>query len=159
MESSHNSIVKDPSGSSQNSLYQTDNYDWLVGHWKRINEGSLKSTYEHWTKKDASHYQGHGYTMKEQDTLWQEQMEFKKIENVWHMEISTPGNNTNVVFKQSSASDTSFIVQNRLHDFPTSIHYYHADDRLEAVVSNSAKQILFSFKKIESKKDEISTSY
>ena len=126
--------------------FQTDNYDWLIGHWKRINEASTKSTYELWTKLNDGHYQGYGYTLKGKDTLWQENMQFKKVADQWAMEVESPGNDTAVIFRQFSASDTSFVVQNLQHDFPTSIQYWRDDDLLEATVANSSKQILYTFK-------------
>lgn len=125
--------------------YKTDNYDWLIGEWKRVNESSLKSTYENWMKLNDLQYEGHGYTMKGEDTLWQEYMHFAKVDEVWQMQVETPGNDTLVVFQMEMASDTSLLVLNKRHDFPQKIRYWKDDNRLEASVSNTSKEIRYSF--------------
>ena len=51
-----------------------ENFDWLLGSWKRNNEEEGKETFEIWEKRNSSEYSGIGFTMQNNDTLKQEKI-------------------------------------------------------------------------------------
>ena len=60
----------------------TENFDWLLGNWKRTNEEKGKETFENWKKTNDNEYKGIGFTLQNSDTLSQEQM---KLIQLWHL--------------------------------------------------------------------------
>ena len=60
----------------------TENFDWLLGNWKRTNEEKGKETFENWKKTNDTEYNGIGFTLQNSDTLSQEQM---KLIQLWHL--------------------------------------------------------------------------
>jgi hypothetical protein len=50
----------------------SENFDWLVGHWERIPDSTKIIIKETWKKVNNTFYQSHGFSLKHQDTIWQE---------------------------------------------------------------------------------------
>ena len=42
----------------------TENFDWLLGNWKRTNEEKGKETFENWKKTNDTEYKGIGFTLQ-----------------------------------------------------------------------------------------------
>lgn len=124
------------------------NYDWLLGKWERIEDDSLKQTFELWTKTDQTYY-GHGYILEQKDTVWEERMTLKPNRDIWELTVNTPGQKDAVTFKETSYNDSLFTVENRTHDFPKKIVYWKQQDQLHAEVSSDEATIAFKFKPIQ----------
>lgn len=123
------------------------NYDWLLGKWERDNNDSIKQTFEIWTKTDAT-YNGHGFILEQKDTVWEELMTFKEKNGVWELSVKTPGQNDAVTFKETSYTDSTFVVENIKHDFPKKIKYWKQNNILNAQVSSDEATIDFKFKPV-----------
>ena len=58
--------------SKQNRPIKIENFDWLLGKWKRLNDEVGKETFENWNKISLSKYLGIGFTMQRGDTIKRE---------------------------------------------------------------------------------------
>lgn len=137
-------ILKD---STPIQFNKTTNFNWLVGNWKRMHEKAPNQTFEVWQKKSDGRFLGHGFVMKNQDTVWQEKMTFSKIDSSWTLQVKTPGNQDLVEFQLSEFDSTSFVVENYNHDFPKKIKYWINHNHLQAIVEGDSKKIEFQFAK------------
>ena len=125
------------------------NYDWLLGNWIQLTDDTEHETFEHWIKKSATHYLGHGFVMKEADTLWQEKMNLSFRDSLWILGIKTPGNNDLVEFSLTEIKPGTFSAENLNHDFPKRIKYWGKEDKINAVVSGENKVIHFEYARID----------
>jgi len=123
-------------------------FDWLIGHWRRVNNDSEKETFEIWKRESNSRYLGHGFIMKELDTLWQERMMLIKQDSVWVFKVKTPGNSDLVTFKLTHSDTNAFTVENPIHDFPNKINYWKSKGRLLARVSGVKDELYYEFERI-----------
>jgi len=121
------------------------NFEWLLAEWIRVDEAVGNITYETWSKENDSTYIGWGYTLAAADTVFEEHMTLHKPSNQWQLEVITPGEGPATIFTMTQHTDSSFVVENPQHDFPTKINYYLKADTLKAVVSNSEMSIDFAF--------------
>lgn len=127
----------------------SENFDWLLGNWKRLNDEAGNETFESWKKINESEYQGVGFTLKNGDTISQEKMQLAKQYNQWNVSISIPSEPKATVFKVTKTENLSFICENELNDFPKKIKYWVEDQNLKAKISNSDIEIAFDFEKIK----------
>lgn len=77
----------------------TENFDWLLGSWKRNNEEAGKSTFEIWKKTNSYEYIGLGYTMQNGDTIKQEKIKLIKLNGKWNLEVKVPEEIESIIFK------------------------------------------------------------
>jgi len=124
-----------------------ESFDWLLGEWQRSNDKEGKQTYETWTKTNNTEYAGHGFTLQQQDTTFQERMSLVKHENTWQLEVAGAGNPKPVVFKLTKTGDNSFTCENPEHDFPTKIEYARNGDQINAAIFGGDQRIPFDFVK------------
>lgn len=118
-------------------------FDWLIGHWQRSDDKPGRQTYERWKRTTNVLYSGFGYTVAEQDTVWQEDMRIYKREGVWTLEVS--GEGEKVPFEIQEVSSTGFTSINPQHDFPQVISYELRGDSLYAVISGEGMEVPFTF--------------
>lgn len=150
--SSCNHIKKNDSESKTNEKQTaltkpTENFDWLLGEWKRLNEEEGKETFENWKKISSTEYAGIGFTMQNGDTINQEKIKLSKINDKWNVAVKIPEEES-VIFIGKSYNDNEFIVENTEIDFPNKIKYWKDGKKLKATIANSEMQILFEFEKI-----------
>lgn len=129
------------------SVNQTENLDWLIGNWKRINEKSNEETFESWVKINDNEFLGFGLTLKNGDTISQEKMLLSKNSNEWKFSVSLPHKAEKTVFKVTSLTKDSFICENKSNDFPKKIKYWFEKSNLKAIISNPEMAIQFIFEK------------
>ena len=136
-------------GSNKNESHQhkasTSDLNWLVGKWVLKNNTEDQLTYETWKKVSETTYQGIGITLTEGDTSFYELMVLEFKDSTWSLQVSGIEDQSAVTFDQIELSDSSFIVQNEKHDFPTHIHYWKKADTLYASVWNEEQKVDFSF--------------
>tara|TARA_R110002012_G_scaffold245876_1_gene420876 strand:- start:709 stop:1182 length:474 start_codon:yes stop_codon:yes gene_type:complete len=142
------SACKKDTNQKQVKISTEKNYDWLLGNWKRVSEDSIKQTFETWTKT-GNIYNGHGYILEQNDTVWQERIVLKDLNNSWQLTVKTPGQNDAISFKETRFNDTLFTVENPKHDFPKKIMYWKENNLLKAEVSSEEATITFDFEKIK----------
>ena len=126
-----------------------DNFDWLVGQWERTNEEPGKTTIESWTKNNESEYYGHGFTLQNSDTIWQENVRLTKQNETWTYEVTQKGDPIPTPFTLTHIGKESFVCENKLNEFPKSIRYNRNFDNIKAEISGGDTKILFDFKKVE----------
>jgi hypothetical protein len=134
--------------SAGNYPNKRENFDWLIGNWKQLNENTKSETFEFWSKISETQYAGHGFVMSGKDTTWQEKMDLSLSDSTWTMTIVTPGNEDMVKFDMTTYSDSTFNVENPKHDFPKLIKYWKTKDKLNASVSGEGKEIPFEFSRL-----------
>ena len=69
-ESKSDTLIKNP-----------ENFDWLLGKWKRLNEDEGKDTFEHWEKTNKTEYSGIGFTMQMETLLSKKIFDLQKEQN------------------------------------------------------------------------------
>lgn len=113
-------------------------FDQIVGTWQSEDGKS----FERWTKNNSS-YQTAGFTVKESDTVWNEQGSVYKENETWIFENKVHNQNEGKAIRFSSTILNSNTVQfsNPAHDFPTDINYTlnHPDTLNAFIVGPSEK--------------------
>jgi len=127
---------------------KSENFDWLLGQWKRLDEEKGKETFENWEKHSDTEYWGIGFTLQNNDTIKQERIKLKKENKSWNLMVKTPDEAEATVFKMTTFDANKFICENTAIDFPNRIKYWKTDNYLNATVSNTEIIISFKFKKI-----------
>lgn len=97
---------------------KTDNFDWLLGEWKRNNDEVGNATFESWEKKSNTEYLGLGFTMENGDTLLLEKIRLIKKKKNWNLEVQSQDESEPTIFKMTSFTDQKFICENKDLDFP-----------------------------------------
>lgn len=122
---SENSIAtKDDSSipaSQQQSVFEK-----LTGTWQSEDGKS----FERWTKNDDGTYQSDGFSVKENDTSWNEQANIYRENENWVFENTVKGQNDSkaIKFISSVLNENSVQFSNPAHDFPTDVNYTLVDD-------------------------------
>lgn len=130
-------------------IEKIENFDWLLGKWKRINETEGKETFEKWNKIGETEYSGIGFTMQNGDTIKQEHIRLIKSNKKWNLTVKVPEESESITFNGTSHNDNEFTCENNDIDFPNKIKYWKNGQKINAAVSNSEMEISFEFKKIE----------
>jgi hypothetical protein len=133
---------------SFSSTIQNENFDWLIGNWKRVHEDQGKRTFETWSKINDSEYIGFGCTTHGKDTIWQEDLILNLENNTWNLEVKSPNESVTTVFEMTSSKVNEFVCENPEHDFPKVIKYWKNGKGLYALVSDDEIEILFEFEKL-----------
>ena len=140
---------KETEAANKSEIKTSENFDWLLGNWKRLNDEAGNETFESWQKINETEYQGVGFTLKNGDTISQEKMQLVKQNNQWNVSVSIPSEPQATVFKVTQIDSHSFICENELNDFPKKIEYWFEGKNLKAKISNSDMEIAFDFEKIK----------
>ena len=138
-----------PETSSNKSEVVAENFDWLLGNWKRTNEEKTKQTFEIWEKLNETQYSGLGFTMQDGDTISEEKIMLIKQNGSWDFIVKTLFDNQVTAFKVQVFNDSLFICKNEMHDFPKLIKYWKEGTKLKAMVSGDTMEIPFEFEKTE----------
>lgn len=126
-----------------------ENFEWLTGNWKRINEKEGKETFENWNKISSTEYSGIGFTLQKGDTISQEKMDLMEKEGKWKLYVKAKGEKTPIAFTMSEFKANEFICVNDSIDFPKKIHYLSEGGKLKAKISNDTMEIPFEFEKMQ----------
>jgi len=134
----------------------TDNFDWLLGDWKRSNEEAGKETFESWDKISKTEYVGSSFTMQKGDTIYQEKFRLVKSKNNWSFKIQLQGEVVPSSFKMTSFNGQEFICENKQLNFPNKkldspnkIKYWINGDKLNASVSGTNIKLQFEYLKLK----------
>ena len=126
----------------------TTPFDYLLGDWERTNSKAGSETFEHWKTVTATELRGHGYTLEDEDTVFNERIRLVQKKNEWQLHISGP-NETPTVFKITENDGKSFTAVNPENEFPKVIKYSYFDDVLTATISSEEMEIPFIFWRVE----------
>ncbi len=127
----------------------TENFDWLLGKWQRINEEQGKTTFENWEKTGNSEYNGIGFTIQNNDTISQEKMKIVETDEKWNLLVKTLEEKEFIRFEMSEIQEDKFECKNDTLDFPKLIKYWKNGDKMNALVSGDSLKLSFEFKRIE----------
>ena len=119
---------------------------WLMGNWERINNKPLNKTYETWYLNSNNKLIGFGTTLKGKDTIFKENLSIISKNDTLFLQVIGVNENP-TLFKFTQQTDSSFVCENHLNEFPKKIFYFTSNDRLNAVVSNDDFKIEFFFKR------------
>ena len=123
----------------------TNKFDWILGDWERINNDDDNRIFEQWVKISNSDYRGIGFSLLNNDTVFQEHMALKKIAEDWYF-IAIDVNPKPTLFKITQRSCQGFVSENQVNDFPKKISYQKVDNMLFATISDDNTEISFSYK-------------
>lgn len=133
---------------SENIIEKSENFDWLLGKWKRLNEVKGKETFENWEKINETEYSGIGFTMQNGDTINQEKMLLSKISEKWNLTVKVPEESESTTFNGTYHTENEFICENTKIDFPNKIRYWKNGNKINALVSGGDTKIPFEFEKL-----------
>lgn len=119
---------------------------WIVGDWIRENEEAGKVTYEKWSRADDLTFIGHGYTIQNNDTIFNEDLKLINTGDEWELQVSE-NNKSRIRFLVTEQEVNNFTAENPSHDFPNTIKYYRDGDKLRAQISGKEISIDFEFKR------------
>ncbi len=122
------------------------NFDFLIGNWTRTNEKEGKMTLENWQKENPTTYLGHSFTLKNNDTIWQEYITLIKENNKWYYKVKMEKETTSTDFILIEFGLNKFSVENKYNDFPKVIKYWKDKDLLMAEITDGKTTIPFQFK-------------
>lgn len=134
---------------NKNAINTNQNFDWLIGNWQRTNEEEGLVTFENWYKVNDTLYIGHGFTIDNTDTVWQENIKLIQQNNHWNFEVSGINEKKATIFISTKLNKNSFIVENEHNDFPKLISYSKEGDFLRATIESGSVIVPFHFKKIK----------
>ena len=132
----------------QKDEIKSENFDWLLGKWKRLNEEEEKETFENWNKINETEYSGIGFTMQNGDTIKQEKIRLTKTSGKWNLTVKVPEESESITFNGISHNETEFTCENNEIDFPNKIKYWKNGNRINAMVSGGEMEIPFEFEKL-----------
>jgi len=133
---------------SETMIEKSENFDWLLGKWKRLNEEEGKETFENWNKINETEYSGIGFTMQNGDTIKQEKIRLTKTGGKWNLTVKVPEESESITFNGISHNETEFTCENNEIDFPNKIKYWKNGNRINAMVSGGEMEISFEFEKL-----------
>lgn len=123
---------------------KSQNPDFLIGKWKRVNNEKGKNTYEIWNKN----FSGLGYTLKDNDTLFKEDLSIVTLDGNTYLQVIGVNKNP-TYFRITELTKSSFTCQNNKNEFPKKISYWLENKKLNAKVSNDDFAIDFVFEKMD----------
>jgi hypothetical protein len=130
------------------TVTKIENFDWLLGEWKRNNDDPGKETFENWKKISDSEYIGIGFTMQNGDTISQEKIKLIKREAKWNLMVKMPEDTEPTTFEMTEYKNDAFTCENDTHDFPKQIKYWKNGEKINALVAGDEFEISFEFERI-----------
>ncbi|MBT3423019.1 MAG: hypothetical protein HOD63_14150 [Bacteroidetes bacterium] len=123
----------------------TNKFDWILGDWETINSVDEKQHYEQWVKISDIEYNGYGFSLVNNDTVFEEHMALVKFDEVWAF-IAIDVNTQPTIFKITKLDELAFVSENLKNEFPKKISYKIEDNMLVARISDDNSEITFSYK-------------
>lgn len=139
--------TSDSQTSKQSNI--SENFNWILGNWKRVNESPGKETFERWEKNSETAYSGIGYTLQNGDTINSEKMQLIKVKDRWDLHVNLPEEINPTIFTGINKSSNQYICENPSNDFPTQIKYWREGNKLHALISGDGMEIPFVFEKLK----------
>lgn len=124
-------------------------FDWMLGSWIRINEEENRTTFESWEKENELNYIGFSYTIQNNDTIWQEDVELTNTLGIWSYNVTGEGEIEPTRFTLTTIEEGRFVCENPANEFPKIIEYSGNGNRLQAIISGNDFEVSFEFVKME----------
>lgn len=107
-----------------------------------------EKTYEIWTKINDQNYFGHGFTIKDSDTIFQEKMYLENKKGKWNLKIDLMNGEKATIFQIKSFDKSHFVAVNKQNQFPKKIQYQSPQEHLlDATISDDEQKFTFHFKR------------
>jgi hypothetical protein len=113
---------------------------WILGEW--IQSDSAGTFHEKWIVNPDNSFDGIGYLMVENDTIFAEDLQIRiSGDNIYYVPtLINQNDGKEVLFRLDSLTDNLMIFENSQHDFPTRIIYTHpTSDSLHAWIEGIDK--------------------
>jgi hypothetical protein len=125
--------------------------EWLSGQWEGIMGSGLY--HEEWAISESNELTGRAYLIKGGELTDNEKLKIHTIENEVYYTADVSHNPEPVSFKLTECSDTIFIFENLLHDFPKKITYEKINENnfiatAEAEKEGKIRKLVFDLKMI-----------
>ncbi len=141
-------------GKNKNKFEKLKEMNWLIGNWE--NKLPIGTLTENWKKENDSTFLGQSYFIKAKDTLHNESIELKQVdENVFYIPTVMGQNNDEPVsFKLTLSNEKQLVFENSKHDYPQKIVYSKiTNDSIVATISGiqqgKSSQESYPMKKIK----------
>lgn len=128
-----------------------DRVKWLLGSWTRTNLSEGMSGYEKWSVQSKTAWTGLAATMKQGKQVFQEQLSMIMRDGSLIYIAHTSGNDKPVEFECTSMTDTGFVCENELNEFPKKIEYQLKGSEVIATISGGGEPIEYRFKRMPGK--------
>ena len=128
---------------------QIENFDWLLGKWKRLHEETGKETFENWEKISQNEYSGIGFTMQNGDTIKQERIQIIHQNRKWDLIVKVPEEMEAIIFPITEIKSSEFTCTNDSLDFPKKIKYWKNGEKINAMVTGDSLKIDFEFERLK----------
>jgi hypothetical protein len=138
-----------PTNNSAKNDKNAENFDWLLGKWKRTNEIQPKETFEYWEKVNETEYHGIGFSIQAKDTVSQEKMIIIKTNHAWNLRVKVPNEKEFTNFEITKITDNQFECKNDSLSFPKLIKYWKNGNHINALVEGDSLKLSFEFERIE----------
>lgn len=131
------------------TMQSSENFDWLLGNWKRTNDKNGKQTFENWKKISADEYSGVGFTLQNNDTISKEEMTLLKANNRWNFLVKVQDEKNFISFEMAEINQDNFECKNDSLDFPNRIKYWKNGNKINALVSGDSMKLYFEFERLQ----------
>ena len=117
---------------TDNPVTKTENvledFEWVLGDWININTETR--SFEHWEKSNDGSLVAYSITLRDQDTVFHEQMKMYEENGTLNLYVETVGDNPNpVVFTQKQDATHPFTFENPRNEFPSQIVYTNPEPK------------------------------
>ena len=123
-----------------------NSFSWLVGTWEKIHTKPGESAFEVW-EMQPDYLSGIGVTLRGADTVFVEHLKIISRDGAYYYVAEVSHNPAPVLFRITEISETGFISENPVHDFPKKIQYNLSAGILTATIAAGNKQIPFKFRR------------
>jgi hypothetical protein len=127
-----------------NSNPDFKDFQFLLGDWKRVNDQEGFNTFESWRISESGNYEGFGYTLQHQDTVFSEYMHIQWIDSAFYLVVEGV-NEKPTHFYINEKSDGYLSCINEKNDFPKKISYRLQQEELVAIISDDNNEVIFTF--------------
>jgi hypothetical protein len=144
-----------PSTETSNNRYaQIQSLNWLLGNWQNDSQEGI--AIESWTQLNDSTFAGYSHYIIANDTVSSEQISFQQHgSDLYYIPtVKEQNDNLPVSFKLSFFADSTFVCENRAHDFPQKIEYtlINKDSivaSISGLVNDTYKEVFFPMKRVQ----------
>lgn len=125
-------------------------FNWLVGKWEaQTKEGKF---FEYWSKENCM-LEAQGGELVKRDTVFKEWLTLTKIKNYWCY-VPVVGKQAPIAFTLKESKGSTFIFENKEHDFPQQIIYEYIDKdhfkaRVEGKMNGKEVKELYEMKRMK----------
>ncbi len=132
-------------------LKSLDDFDWLLGTWRRHN--GADTSYETWQRTSGNAFAGTAWENIGSDTNIVERLKIISTDSGYYYVADVAHNQGPVYFRLATFENGKSVFENPVHDFPTRIIYWPIGDdslyaRIEGMREGKETGINFFFERL-----------